>query len=284
MESKQESQKNISGDNTLHISIILDRSGSMTPNWQKTLSVLSDFLFKQQKEFPNGTYDLTIFNDHVNCYAINMEISSFKGLSPDNISPDGLTSLYDAIIITCSKLLPEPGIRKFVVIVTDGEDNRSSEGSQKVAYDIIDKQKKNGVEFFFFGAGIDSFREAKKIGIPFATNINLEDDLPGNLGDNMRHLSDGICEMVRTKTTTKENQKLLRTYSEPVKDFRNNNIHSQMDTNFPSIQRCSAGDYGYFPPSVPCRLMRQNSIVIDVSDPLSDHTNSDGYVTLDNKR
>jgi hypothetical protein len=64
MDSKQAPKNNISNDtvdDTVDISVILDRSGSMTYEWNMTIAALSDFLFKQQKDFPKGNQQLIIF-------------------------------------------------------------------------------------------------------------------------------------------------------------------------------------------------------------------------------
>jgi len=276
MNINKELQTNISGDETPHFSVILDCSLSMYIRWEPIISELSNFLLKQKENFPGATYDIITFNTDVKCYKINGAISSFQGLSPDDICPDGLTALYNAIIITCKKLdTINIGVRKFVVIVTDGEDNRSDKGSQQVAYNIIDKLKKNSVEFFFLGAEIDSFKEANKIGIPYATNISLEDGHQGNIRNTMRSLSDNICRLIRTCTTTNEHPELLRAYSEPM------NVNAPMDNVIPVLQRCNAGNYGDLFPSNPCILMNHNSGFNDSVDPLPDNTNSDDYITVD---
>jgi len=266
-------QKDISGTDVPHISVVLDKSGSMTIDWKKTIASLSDFLFKQREAFPAATYDITVFSDNVDCYVNNRNISSFKGLSPDDIFPDGLTALYKAIITTCRKLrFAKPNSRKFCVIVTDGQDNKSPEGSQKTAYKLVDEQKKNGVEFFFLGAGIDSFAEAKKIGIPYAANISLGDDDPGSLDCNIRQLSNGICHLVRTRSTTNECPELLRAYTEPQRKVRpKQKGNVPMDLNVPVLQRCAAGDCDGLPPQMPIKLTRQRAFV----NHFTGNTNSD---------
>ena len=224
-----QTQKNIISNDDVDISVILDRSGSMSYEWKTTIATLSDFLFKQREAFPKGTYSITTFNNKAEVYVSNVNLSEFKGISPNDIIPDGLTALYSAIIKTCQILrLQKPEKRKFVVVVTDGQDNQSDEGSQKTAYDIVSEQKKDGVEFFFLGAGIDSFTESRKIGIPYAVNISLGSG-PNDLGGVMRQLSNGICKLVRTRSTTKECPELLRTYTEPIQkkvDKKSNKVLS----------------------------------------------------------
>jgi len=221
MDSIMEQKNKIKDDGLsqeVDINVILDRSGSMTADWPTTIATLSDFLFKQKLAFPNATYTITVFNDTVDVYANNVKLSDFKGLNTSDITPDGLTALYKAVIVTCRKLrLKKLDARKFVVIVTDGQDNRSGEGAQKSAFDIVGEQKNDGVEFFFLGAGIDSFTEANKIGIQYAANISLDKNGPNNLGDNLRTLSDGICQLVRTSSAAAECPELVRAYTAPQK-------------------------------------------------------------------
>jgi len=245
-------QKNKIGDDGLSqevdVNVILDRSGSMTTDWHTTIATLSDFLFKQKLAFPTATYTITVFNEKVDVYADNVKLSDFKGLNTSDIIPDGLTALYKAVIVTCRKLrLKKPGMRKFVVIVTDGLDNRSGQGAQKSAFDIVNEQKDDGVEFFFLGAGLDSFKEANKIGIQYAANISLNDNDPNNLGDNLRMLSDGICQLVRTRSTTAECPELARAYTAPQKPASRPEKKVKFDVHLAQpvkLTRCNADTVG----------------------------------------
>lgn len=285
MDRKEDPKNTISND-VVNISVILDSSGSMSHKWKSTIATLSDFLFKQKEAFKNGTYTITHFNDTAEVYLADTKLSNFKGLSPDDIIPDGLTALYSAIIKNCRLLrLRKHGRRKFVVVVTDGQDNRSGEGSQKTAYDIVSEQKKEGVEFFFLGAGIDSFTEANKIGIPYATNISLGDG-PGDIGDKMRQLSDNICHLVRTKSTTNDCPELLRAYTEPVSHKKTYDKKQSSHLPPPELLPLTRTYAGVFMDKSVLTLSHDCFVADDKTLPsgppkFSGTTNSDAFVDID---
>jgi len=196
-------------DSLIEITIILDSSGSMEYTWDNTIKTLSNFLLEQKKAFPNGEYSIVTFNSVVNLLISKANISDFLELKTDDLpKPNGLTALHDAIIKSCSTLNNNSKKRIFVIILTDGEDNMSEPGNDKLVKNIISDKQKEGVEFLFLGAGIDSFTEAGKIGISYSTNINLN--------DTMRNLSDGICNLVRTNSTIEECPEMLRAFTEPI--------------------------------------------------------------------
>ena len=197
--------------NTVHIFIILDYSFSMNSIWSDCTQKVSDFVLNFKKEFyDNGEYTIIIFNDQSKVYSKD-KLSNFKGLSPDDITPEGSTALYDTIIMTCQNLDDtNEEVRKFVVVVTDGYDNKSNMGSQEIANKKISEQKEKGVEFFFFGIGIDSFSEANQIGIPFSADIDFSTEQSSSM---LRQLSDDILYMTRTNTKVDKHPELKRRYT-----------------------------------------------------------------------
>jgi uncharacterized protein YegL len=207
-------------DSLIETTIILDSSGSMEYTWDNTIKTLSNFLLEQKKAFPNGKYSIVTFNSVVNLLISKANISDFLELKTDDLpKPNGLTALHDAIIKSCSTLNNNNSKKRiFVIILTDGEDNMSEPGNDKLAKNIISDKQKEGVDFLFLGAGIDSFTEAGKIGISYSTNINLNNNGPNNLNDTMRNLSDGICNLVRTNSTIEECPEMLRAFTEPIKN------------------------------------------------------------------
>lgn len=193
--------------------VFLDKSGSMGPGtiWNNTITSVSDFIFRKKNIFPNGELTIITFNDEVELYS-KQQLSTFNGLSPGNIIPDGLTALYDAIIQTFKDFEINSDERIFVIIITDGKDNRSKPDSQKKAFDRIDELKKNGVEIVYLGLNIDSWTESQKIGVPLRRNVTDITFEPV-----LRTLSDNIHEMVRTNTGSGENPEMMRAYTAPPK-------------------------------------------------------------------
>ena len=84
-----------------HISIVLDKSGSMYRVWSDTINGVKSFINEQHKLKSKCTLSLTVFSDSNSIkFPIVMEdINNITDSTIDelNIIPDGATALRDAI-------------------------------------------------------------------------------------------------------------------------------------------------------------------------------------------
>lgn len=157
------------GKNSIEIVGILDRSGSMERLETATIDGYNEFIKKQKVEGP-GYVTLAIFDDQ---YDIVYERNSLKRvpkLERDVYYARGMTALRDAVgrTITSVHERHKKGKRPdktLVFIVTDGYENASTEYSQEQIKKMIKKRKKDGWEFFFMGANVDSFAVGADYGI-----------------------------------------------------------------------------------------------------------------------
>ena len=105
----------------LSVFFALDRSGSMRgTKWTNAIESINDYVSKLQKEQIEGEVTLVAFDT---CGIIRLEtlleaksIAYFKPLSPDLITPDGMTPLYDASAYVMSKALASNAERAVVAI------------------------------------------------------------------------------------------------------------------------------------------------------------------------
>jgi len=100
--------------------IILDVSGSMTDNISPARNAVKTFL---SDRLPNDECFLLTFNEKLKL------IQDFTN-QPELIdlaflSPKGYTALFDAIYFSLEKMREATNLRKALIIITDGEDNRS---------------------------------------------------------------------------------------------------------------------------------------------------------------
>jgi hypothetical protein len=157
-----------------HISMIIDKSGSMESLLKDTIGGFNTFI-QTQKETPGEcTVSLTTFNTSVCSNYLFKPIIMVEDLTPFSYRPGGGTALYDAIAITidgCGRALaalseesrPEKVI---VVIITDGEENSSRSFSRQMVKDKITEQSsKYNWEFIFLGANIDAEAIGCSLGI-----------------------------------------------------------------------------------------------------------------------
>lgn len=165
----------MSNSNLTHISVILDRSGSMEAIRSDVVGGFNSFL-KTQQEAP-GECTLTLIQfDGENPYEILRDCVIVKDVKPlgSEYQPRANTPLYDAvgrgIADTGSKLEKmeekDRPSKVVFVIITDGLENASKEyNSAKIAEMTKHQTEKYGWEFIYLGANQDAIAEGAKFGM-----------------------------------------------------------------------------------------------------------------------
>lgn len=176
-----------------HISVILDRSGSMEAIRDDTLGGFNSFLRTQQAE-PAGTATLTLVQfDSTDPYEVIHQFRALGSVPPltrETFVPRATTSLLDAmgraindidqqLVQLAEAARPE---KVLVVIITDGQENASREFSRaQVEKMIKNKQDQHGWEFGFLSADLASIDLAQSVGI-HAHNTSFFDLDSGGVG------------------------------------------------------------------------------------------------------
>lgn len=153
------------------ILFIVDNSSSMKKIKESAEYGLRNIL-SEQRSMP-GTCKVSVINfaTNVNIQDVGRDIGVFWNIS---INPNGWTALNDAIgdgINLLGKRLSDMSPQNrpnhvIVVIVTDGEENRSQRFSHNTIVDMIKhQQSKYSWEFLYVGVGKDAFNTAKEYGI-----------------------------------------------------------------------------------------------------------------------
>ena len=104
------------------VGIILDTSGSMSDNILSARNSIVRFL---EQGDPGDEYFLITFNDRT---AVVQDYTSRSENIQNEISitsPKGRTALYDAIYLGLDKIRDAGNDKKALIVITDGEDNRS---------------------------------------------------------------------------------------------------------------------------------------------------------------
>lgn len=165
--------KKMTNEKITDITLVLDRSGSMSIIQAATQTGVRNFIKDQQdnaKEFGLKTAITYVqFDDQYEVVVNGVDIQSFE---PPELFPRGWTALYDAIGKTIhhtgarlrdlqSRLRPG---KVLFVIVTDGEENASKEFKFEAIQKMITHQRDvYSWEFLFLGANLD----AQKLGTSF---------------------------------------------------------------------------------------------------------------------
>ena len=155
-----------------HVSVLVDRSGSMGNMWAETVSQVNTFMEAQKQLEGKLRLSLATFDSYTAddsgfqpVYA-NVKRKEAVGV-PHTILPRGGTPLYDAIgaqIAAVAESLPE-GWQASLVIMTDGMENMSTEYTHETLKAVIETKEAEGWQFVFLGANIDASRTASSLGM-----------------------------------------------------------------------------------------------------------------------
>jgi hypothetical protein len=176
------------------ITVVLDRSGSMSNCVDDTVGGFNTFI-RQQKETGNCRLTLVQF-DHEYIIDYNgVPINEVKELVAGvNYSPRGSTALFDAVgraIYAAQERINRnhsPGCRccgeppkVIFVILTDGHENASREFTAQAIKDLITHNRtKHDWQFVFMGADVDAMTAgARDIGIHRAHTMSYSKGATG---------------------------------------------------------------------------------------------------------
>lgn len=165
-----------------HITILLDRSGSMESVKDETISGYNAFVKEQREAGENASLSLVQFDSQgIDTLQEFTPINAVPDLSTDTFQPRGMTPLLDALgrTITATgkalEVIPEANRPDKIVfvVVTDGQENASHEFSKGRIKEMIEHQtSRYNWQFVYLGANQDAFAEAQSIGIAAAAAAN----------------------------------------------------------------------------------------------------------------
>jgi hypothetical protein len=179
---------------TIHSYILLDRTGSMEPIWTEALSSVNTYAsgLASLDGGPRVDSDLTlaVFDAQqglqFDVLRKGVDAESWKTVTADEVTPRGMTPLYDAIgrmVALAEKDRPEKAI---LVIMTDGAENSSTEMTKAAARAALDRVRAKGWEVVFLGAEFSNFNDAEGVGQTTSRNMAVGKD---QLSDSMDRLA-----------------------------------------------------------------------------------------------
>ena len=160
------------------VTLILDRSGSMSSCREEAENGVNHFIEEQKKQAGECVFSLVQFDTDYEFVHRGVQI---KEVPRFELVPRGMTALLDAVgraINETEERLAKldeanrPGLVIFV-IVTDGMENSSHEFKKAQIKDLIERQRKDyNWQFTFLGANQDAFAEAAGIGITTSSSAS----------------------------------------------------------------------------------------------------------------
>lgn len=169
--------------NKTDITVILDRSGSMSQVRDATISGFNEFIGQQKAEKGKAVLTLVQFDGIYEVNYKSLPIGSVENLTTRTFVPRGRTALNDAIGRTIDDIgerlhdtreryRPDKVI---VVIMTDGEENASTKYSiEQVAKMVKHQQDAYDWTFLFVGANQDAVLTGKKYNFKYGETITYD--------------------------------------------------------------------------------------------------------------
>jgi hypothetical protein len=181
-------------DPAIHSYILLDRTGSMEPIWSEALSSVNAYAdgLASLDGGPRVDADITlaVFDAQeglqFDVLRKDVDASAWRDVTNNEVNPRGMTPLYDAIgriVSLAEKDRPEKAI---IVIMTDGEENSSTEMTKTSAKAALDRIRAKGWEVVFLGAEFSNFDDAEGVGQSSSRNMAVSKD---QLSDSMNRLA-----------------------------------------------------------------------------------------------
>ena len=161
----------------IELIFIIDSSGSMTGSEDKVLKGFTNMVKEQQSCDDGRNVRLTtvLFNTERKVLHNQVDIQGVSKLTGNDYTPSGCTALLDAVGHTI-KSINDSGKDKYLicVIITDGEENSSTDFSQKQIKDLIkEKESQGNWKFLYYMSGID-LNEKTDIGVDHKNCIVYE--------------------------------------------------------------------------------------------------------------
>ena len=161
------------------IIVVLDKSGSMYHLKESTIKSFNEMLESQKNlvsEFP--AYLTTVaFSNNSQKIHNHEEIHTVNNMANEDYNPRGCTALFDTLgktINEISEINKNNDKNIIFIIITDGYENASVEFKREDIKKMIEDKQKIGWNFIFFGANIDSCKEAESLGINRKNARNFE--------------------------------------------------------------------------------------------------------------
>ncbi|MBR6516954.1 MAG: VWA domain-containing protein [Bacilli bacterium] len=159
-------------ENFIHVAFVIDSSGSMYPSMKDVVGGFETTI-EEQKKVENGecAVSLFTFDNLVKKHYIGKNINDIGSFV---YSPSGMTALYDGVGQAIDKIgewlsnmdESERPSKNLIVIMTDGEENSSTEYTASRIKEMIKHQEDvYNWSFVYMGTDLTNINDAKDLGI-----------------------------------------------------------------------------------------------------------------------
>lgn len=152
------------------VTFLLDRTGSMENVRDDTIGAFNSYLETlQDGDAEEVFFSLLTFDSvSVDKVHVNMAVKEVPPLDRDAFVPRAWTPLIDASVKTIravEKSVNGGDAKVVICILTDGDENASTEHNWTELNALIKEKTAAGWQFNFMGAGIDAYKQGQRMGI-----------------------------------------------------------------------------------------------------------------------
>ncbi len=182
----------MSGTTTpVHISVVLDRSGSMASIADDIVGGFNTYIEQQRNAAGKARMTLVQFDsgDPFEVLIDGEDIDRVNDLDPNRYMPRGNTPLWDAVGQMISRIdneiltradAGEPIEDQLVLIVTDGFENASREFDGHTLANLIEARKNRSWTFVFIGSDESTFAEGARIRVSSGNTTRWDKSAQGS--------------------------------------------------------------------------------------------------------
>jgi len=169
-----------------YVSLVIDRSESMSSLRSKVIEATNKLIADQQKTGGQAFLSLATFGGSVSMVADAVPVAQIQPLTEESYAPFGGTALNDGVGLSI-QAIGKHAVRRsrvLIAIVTDGEENSSRQFSISDVRDMVGYRRASHDWQFIFIGPASSFSYARKIEIPDRNIVELDSDI-GQLLDRL---------------------------------------------------------------------------------------------------
>jgi len=157
----------------VNITLVVDRSGSMSSMAKEVIGGINAFIDEQKKLPDPATVTYVQFDNYYEVVYKDKPLAEVPVLTSETFQPRGMTALYDAIGKTLAELNPKNDAAQIIVVMTDGEENSSHEFNHAAVKSVVEASIKKGWKIIFMGANIDAEKVGGGFGIAKGDTVSF---------------------------------------------------------------------------------------------------------------
>jgi uncharacterized protein with von Willebrand factor type A (vWA) domain len=143
--------------------LLLDRSGSMQPQWDEALGAINTYA-RTLGSRVNTRIMMAAFDDAYEIIRKELHPLQWRTIASEEVAPRGGTALNDAIGRLVAQAKQDNPEKAAIVIMTDSGENASTEVTNEQAKALLDECRARGWQVIFLGMGYDNSGLAQQYG------------------------------------------------------------------------------------------------------------------------